>query len=272
MSKVMTSKQFVDKLKWLVEKVPNKYYSGKLWLTYDKSDSKWRMDCVLSVKGILWGFSANKNDYRGGAVYCSNGVKDFTCNGALDLCTGVGTDFSHLTAGEYLCMKGTKYNHTGIYLGNGKVFECTTGWGTKKCIISDIDSKGIRSYKGVKNLKWTYHGKLCYIDYSDEPAPINQVKILQAYMNEQWHLGLATDGHFGPLTRKACREHQLTYGCKAPVMVKWLQARLYDYGYNLSIDGSFGKDTRNKVKDFQKKKHLKVDGIVGENTYKALTE
>lgn len=59
MSKVFTSKQFIDKLKWLANKVPNYYYSGKLWLTYDKNKDKFRMDCVLSVKGILWGFSAS---------------------------------------------------------------------------------------------------------------------------------------------------------------------------------------------------------------------
>lgn len=168
---VLTSKQFIEKLKWLVNNVRNKYYSGTLWLTYDKNDSKFRMDCVLSVKGILWGFSANKNDYRGGAKYCSNGVKDFTCNGALDLCSKVSQDFSKLVPGEYLCMKGTKYNHTGIYLGDGKVFECTTGWGANKCIISNIDSKGNRSYNGKTLLKWTYHGLLNYIDYSDSPEP-----------------------------------------------------------------------------------------------------
>lgn len=170
--KVFTSKQFIDKLKWLVNDVRNKYYSGTLWLTFDKSDSKFRMDCVLSVKGILWGFSANKNLYRGGAIYKSNGVADFTCNGGLtEHCTGISQDFSKIIPGEYLCMKGTKYNHTGIYLGDGKVFECTTGWGVNRCIISDIDSKGTRSYKGVTNLRWTYHGKLEYIDYTDEPTP-----------------------------------------------------------------------------------------------------
>jgi peptidoglycan hydrolase-like protein with peptidoglycan-binding domain len=169
-------------------------------------------------------------------------------------------------------MKGTKYNHTGIYLGNGKVFECTTGWGTKKCIISDIDSKGTRSYKGVKNLKWTYHGKLKWIDYSDEPTPLNQTAILQECMNKQWGCGLDVDGHFGPKTREQCRKHQLTFNCKAPIMVKWLQTRLKELGYSLAVDGSFGYDTKKKVIDFQKKKHLNPDAIVGENTYKALTE
>ena len=50
MGKVFTSQQFVDKFKWLVNSVPNEYYSGSQWLTYDKSTNKWRMDCVLSVE------------------------------------------------------------------------------------------------------------------------------------------------------------------------------------------------------------------------------
>ena len=65
-------------------------------------------------------------------------------------------------------MKDTGYNHSGIYLGNGKVFEDTTGWGANRCIISDIDQYGNRSLNGVPNLRWTYHGKLNYIDYKKE--------------------------------------------------------------------------------------------------------
>ena len=263
MSKVFTADEFIKKLKWLVNDVPNVYHSGKGWS--ELHNGKWYFDCVVSVKCILWGF-------KGGTVYKSHNVKDFTCNGALDLCSDVSTDFTHLVPGEYLCMKGTKYNHTGIYLGNGKVFEDTTGWGVNRAIISDIDSKGIRSYKGKKNLKWTYHGKLCYIDYPTTLIIDNQVKILQSKMNEQWHLKLAEDGSFGPLTRQACREHQLKYGINAKIMVKWLQERLNAYKFKCSIDGNFGPDTRKKVKEFQKKYHLVIDGIVGENTYKALTE
>lgn len=270
--KVFTSKQFIKRLKWLVNDVPNVYYSGKNW---SKRNSKGQVqfDCVLSVKCILWNF---RNDYkindRGGTVYKSNGVADFSCNGALSYCSDVSTDFSHLTPGEYLCMKGTSYNHTGIYLGNGKVFEDTTGWGTKKAIISDIDSKGIRSYKGKKSLKWTYHGKMKWIDYTDQPSPLNQVKIWQAYMNEQWNCGLAIDGSFGPMCTKEGNKHQLYYGVKASIMVKWLQNRLNELGYKLDVDGSCGPKTRTAIKDFQKKKHLAVDGYCGAATYKALTE
>lgn len=278
MSKVFTSKQFIDKLKWLVNDVPNYYYSGKLWLDYNKDNKKFRMDCVLSVKGILWGFKADKNKDRGGAIYKSNGVADFSCNNALNYCTDISTRFDNLVAGEYLCMKGLKnnkgeaINHTGIYLGNGKVFECTTGWKTKKCIISDIDKNGIRSYKGVKNLRWTYHGKLKYIDYTDEPIPMGQVAILQSKLNEQWHLGLDVDNSFGPKTTEACRTHQLVYGIKAPIMVRWLQHRLNELGYSLAEDGSYGPATKKAVISFQKKKHLNPDAIVGKDTYRALTE
>lgn len=273
MTKVYTSDEFIRKLKWLVNDVPNVYYSGKNWSKLN-SNGKWQFDCVLSVKSLLWGFKADKKLFRGGTVYKSNGVADFSCNGALNYCTDVSTNFAHLTPGEYLCMKGTKYNHTGIYLGDGKVFEDTTSWGTKKAIISDIDSKGTRTYKGKKSAanKWTYHGKLIYIDYSNAPVPMGQVAILQQTMNKQWNCGLEVDNHFGPKTREQCRKHQLTYGINAPIMVKWLQCRLKVLGYSIAVDGLFGPATKKAVISFQKKMHLNPDAIVGEYTYKALTE
>lgn len=168
--KVFTSKEFIDKLYWLTNQIPNVYYNGSQWSKLN-SKGQWQFDCVTSVKSILWGFRADPNVLRGGTVYKSNGVKDFTCDGALNYCTCVSQNFNNLVAGEYLCMKGTGYNHTGIYLGNGKVFECTTGWGANRCIISDITRTGTRSLNGVTNLRWTYHGKLNYIDYSNEPTP-----------------------------------------------------------------------------------------------------
>lgn len=42
------------------------------------------------------------------------------------------------------------------------------------------------------------------------------------------------------------------------------------YGYDLDVDGIFGKATENVVKDFQKKHGLTVDGVVGPKTWKAL--
>lgn len=170
---VFTSKQFIEKLNWLVYVVPNYYHSeNDTYCNYNWVKQKFMMDCVVSIKGLLWGFSADKNKPHGGAVYKANGVADFTPDSGLKYCTNVSSNFANLTPGEYLCMKGTGYSHAGVYLGNGKVFECTTGWGVNKCIISDINSNGERSYNGKKNLRWTYHGKLQYIDYSKQPEKV----------------------------------------------------------------------------------------------------
>ena len=42
------------------------------------------------------------------------------------------------------------------------------------------------------------------------------------------------------------------------------------YGYELEVDGSFGKATETAVKDFQTKHGLAADGVVGAKTWKAL--
>lgn len=170
MGKVFTSNDFIEKLKWLVNEVPNYYHSeAGTWCNYNWNNNKFMMDCVVSIKGLLWGFNADKNKAHGGGVYLANGVADFGANAGINYCEDVSSDFSNITPGEYLCMVGTQYEHAGVYLGNGKVFECTTGWGVNRCVISDIDTNGGRYYNGARNLQWTKHGKLIYIDYKVEP-------------------------------------------------------------------------------------------------------
>ena len=52
--------------------------------------------------------------------------------------------------------------------------------------------------------------------------------------------------------------------------VSELQRLLNDHGYSLTVDSKFGAKTLEAVKDFQKKSNLKVDGIVGAQTWSAL--
>jgi peptidoglycan hydrolase-like protein with peptidoglycan-binding domain len=52
--------------------------------------------------------------------------------------------------------------------------------------------------------------------------------------------------------------------------VKWVQWELCESGYQVTIDGDYGKNTLSAVKEFQKAKKLSVDGIVGKNTRTAL--
>ncbi len=51
-----------------------------------------------------------------------------------------------------------------------------------------------------------------------------------------------------------------------------LQKLLNNNGYNLAEDGSFGGKTLAAVQDYQQKNGLKVDGVVGTNTWGALTK
>lgn len=54
--------------------------------------------------------------------------------------------------------------------------------------------------------------------------------------------------------------------------VKWLQYELNKHGYKLTVDGDFGAKTEAAVRDFQSKNKLVVDGIVGKNTIRSLTD
>ena len=221
--KVFTNNEFIKKLNWLTNDVKNVYYSGSNWSKLNKN-GYWQFDCVVSIKSILWGFSADKNKLRGGTIYKSNGVADFTCNGGLNYCTKVSKDFKNIIPGEYLCMKGTKYNHSGIYLGNGKVFEDTTGWNVNKCVISDISSDGTRSLNGKKLLKWTYHGLLNYIDYNDQQNDIANKsldQLVKETMDGKYGNGEARKKALGSRYREVQdRINEILYGKKKYYIVK----------------------------------------------------
>ena len=57
----------------------------------------------------------------------------------------------------------------------------------------------------------------------------------------------------------------LSYGSQGEEVRK-LQEALNKQGYNLSVDGIFGINTQNAVRDYQSKNNLSVDGIAGANT------
>ena len=61
----------------------------------------------------------------------------------------------------------------------------------------------------------------------------------------------------------------LKKGCKGDD-VELLQHLLIENGDSLTLDGDFGSKTQAAVKDFQRRKGLKVDGIAGKNTITAL--
>ena len=64
--------------------------------------------------------------------------------------------------------------------------------------------------------------------------------------------------------------NQVSYGSQGDD-VKQLQELLNKNGANLTVDGIYGSQTQQAVKDYQKSKNLAVDGIVGDETWGSLT-
>lgn len=266
----MKVQDLIDKLVHIANNCETSYKTGG-WGQHN--GRLWFFDCICLIKGILWGWNEDYNDVNGGAKYGSNGVYDDTEIGILNRCADVSSDFSNIAPGEYLYMKG----HGGIYIGNGKVVECTVSW-SRNVQITDISSDGTRSKNGAKVLKWEKHGKLPYIEYTEqteqskiEQKPVNEYKVsleLQKALNNDFRANLAEDNDIGPISKAAISKNNIKLGAKGQ-FVKWLQKRLIDKGYSVGtygIDGSFGNDTNRAVKQFQKDNGLVVDGIVGLNT------
>lgn len=165
MSKVFTADKFIEKLKH-VASLPTTYYSvsGGDWAMWN--GRSWNFDCVILVKALLWGWCENKNHPHGGAIYASNGVKDDNADTIITRCDRISTDFTNITPGELLWMPG----HVGVYIGDGRVIECTAAW-EHKVLYSSISSTGLRSKDGRQVGYWRKHGRLPYIEYNDKPVP-----------------------------------------------------------------------------------------------------
>lgn len=95
------------------------------------------------------------------------------------------------------------------------------------------------------------------------------VRYLQTCMNRDYVCKLAIDGSFGKLTQAQVEKHYLKKGSKGE-HVTWLQKALVNRGYKLKVDGSFGNETLEALKQYQKSRKLTVDGCCGLATHKAI--
>lgn len=121
-------------------------------------------DCVNLIKGILWGWSGNRNETWGGAKYASNGVLDISADGMINKCIGVTSNFSKIQPGEAVWLPG----HIGVYVGDGKVIECTPTWKNGVQLTACLN---VGPIAGLQGRRWKTHGKLPYITYTNQPAP-----------------------------------------------------------------------------------------------------
>lgn len=178
----MNNKEFVDKLIHIATKEKTLYVMGcfgapmsagnKLRYSknhsYNKQSDRTKMiisatddtfgfDCSGLIKGVLWGFSSNKSNTYGGSKYESNGVPDISADSLIKKCNP-SADFSKIEVGEVVWVKG----HVGVYVGEGKVVECTPKW-SNNVQITYLGNRP--EFKRDKYRVWTKHGKLPYITY-----------------------------------------------------------------------------------------------------------
>lgn len=153
---------------------------------------------------------------------------------------------------------------------------------------------GVCSYLGVSYLP---RDNLSNYPLLRQGNSNNFVFLLQFILN-QFGYNLSVDGIFGANTEKAVRDFQQKNGLSVdglvgqntwrtllnlptyPLLkrgysgsyVKFLQQLLESYLIPVgTIDGIFGSRTEKAVKQFQQENNLSVDGIVGKNTWNALT-
>jgi peptidoglycan hydrolase-like protein with peptidoglycan-binding domain len=111
------------------------------------------------------------------------------------------------------------------------------------------------------------------IDYYFSSSTTEAVEAFQS------DFGLVADGIVGPNTYNKLIEAHRFYLTPRILMngkkgddVAELQARLTSFGYSAVADGLFGPNAESAVKSFQGDNGLTVDGIVGNQTYIALTQ
>ncbi len=74
------------------------------------------------------------------------------------------TDFRNIVPGEAVWLKG----HIGVYIGGGKVIECTPAF--KNC-VQVTACLNIGAISGMNGRRWNKHGKLPYIIYDTAETP-----------------------------------------------------------------------------------------------------
>lgn len=201
---MMKSKEFIDKLTKVVKEYKTVYMWGTFgsavkesliqdkavqypeWYTEQRQylfrkllgKGYFAFDCVGLIKGTLWGWSGDKIKANGGATYISNGVVDTSANGMLKLLYDVSADFKNILMGEAVWMEG----HIGIYIGEGKVIECTPIW-ENGCQITTCLNMKKNGIDGLKGRKWTKHGKLPWVEYEVEKPTVKptQKVVLKTY-------------------------------------------------------------------------------------------
>lgn len=168
-----------NKQRWQKEQSYNRRADRKEKILQATEDT-FGFDCVNLIKGLLWGWSGDKNHKYGGAGYSTNGVSDINEELMFNACTEVSEDFSDIEVGEAVWMPG----HIGIYVGGGLAVECTPIWKDGVQITACNCKK-----EGFNTRNWVKHGKLPYVTYEAAEEPEHWYRIRKSWEDAASQIG-----------------------------------------------------------------------------------
>ena len=210
-------------------------------------------DCIGLIKAVFWGWSANKSDTHGGAKYQSNGLADVNETGFLNqYCYDVSTKFAAIERGEVVWMSG----HIGVYIGDGKVIECSPKW-QNNVQVTYLANIG---YTTGHSRTWTKHAKIKLLSgYSSAIKPDNSFN-RDTIIRLQKLFGTTQDGYLSaqclsdqpyntiPAGLKEVYADKIGANMPGSELIekiqKWVGAR---------VDGKAGKETWTKLQQKMKK-------------------
>ena len=204
---VMTAEDFIDCL-WKAYSRPNYYYNSYPYNLGYYDGSRISFDCWNLGKAIIWTKGEIVNNYTVGAyaaMDASCGLGDWDGETIIRAAPNCNGDFTNLIPGEWLYME----NHTGYYVGDGKVIECTAGWGVWAITVSQIDKYGNRSRNGVPNGAWDLHGMVPWLDYTGDQETWIEAASFDPMVYRDRNPDLSSS-----LTDAQLKEHWLNHGIK----------------------------------------------------------
>ena len=258
---VMTAEEFVDCL-WTAYSRPNYYRNEFPYNLGYYNGSVIYFDCWNLGKAIIWSKGSIVNNYTVGAyasMDTSCGLGDWDGLTIIKEAPNCNSDFTNLVPGEWLYKDG----HTGYYVGDGQVIECTPAWGVWGITVSQIDSSGRRSKNGVAAGAWLYHGMVPWLDYSTETWVEKAAFDPMVYRDRNQDLSSS-------LTNAQLKDHWLNYGIKEGRASSTILDLKFYVANNPDLQQAFGTDYEKAYNHFITsgyKEHRKTSALFDGNYY-----
>lgn len=236
------------------------HYTDARMPTYKKhiSNKMIAADCIGLGKGFVWTnggqgvLESIGNDGTWTAGYAINGCPDKGANSMFTYAKSNGFKYGKIdTIPEIPGLAVRKDGHVGFYIGNGEVVE------------AEGFSYGILVTK-LNKRPWTDWYEFPGIRYTESGGSNTSSNNNSNTSTKPSTTTTSTNYEFGSRTLKNGMNGN---------DVKELQEMLMEYQYSVGrsgADGKFGADTEKAVKQFQTDNGLKVDGIVGPDTFASL--